>query len=280
MTNKLLILGCVVFAGCVETSTSKDVGNPALGIVEFKVEETDTKTSVSGLNEQGLEVARMDLVHGEFALTGPFVSDYDTAVVVGRKLDVNIQGQQLVWETAGFDPTLQMPAHPADQVYVAAFLADAHVSSILQRWEIGFRPSLASTGEVAFANISGSYDGWDAADCGGSSTCGSAHGMTINMCSTPSPIPTSAWRATQVNPVGGDQYKIAMCCPASEMTPRWFSIKTCALDTPDFGQPSVSECGSSFSACKGCPTYPHEYKNNSCEVTFDGVDTVNYQYRI
>ena len=47
-------------------------------------------------------------------------------------------GQQLHWETAGFEPVLQMPAHPPSQWALAAFLADPHAKRILDRWQIGF----------------------------------------------------------------------------------------------------------------------------------------------
>jgi hypothetical protein len=86
----------------------------------------------------------MDLFHGKFRLSEYFAEGYDDPTVVGRKLSVRILGQELRWETEGFEPVLHMPAHPADKWALALFLADAHVAPILERWQIGFEPQTRS----------------------------------------------------------------------------------------------------------------------------------------
>src|SRR5688572_10187273 len=102
-------------------------GNSRLGIATFSVSQTETRSTVVGLDSAGTEVGRLDLIHGRFALSGRYRADYDTDEVVGRRLSVAIAGQELVWETAGFEPTFHMPAHPAGNELLAAFLADDHV---------------------------------------------------------------------------------------------------------------------------------------------------------
>ena len=85
------------------------------------------------------------------------------------------------WETAGFDPVLQMPAHPPTQWALAAFLADPHVKPVLDRWGIGFEPSQATAdGEVAY--VTGNFRGHSPENCNGLSTCGTAFFGTINTC--------------------------------------------------------------------------------------------------
>src|SRR5688500_9020743 len=107
----LVTAGCAL-GGAAPTGEAR-AGNAELGIAEFQVLETATRTSVIGLDAAGSEVARLDLVHGRFELTGIFRDDHDAPVVDGRKLDVSIHGEkQMFWETKGFGPVLHLPAHP------------------------------------------------------------------------------------------------------------------------------------------------------------------------
>src|SRR5262245_6496096 len=108
-TERAFWVGLVVLGiGCSEPVPS---GNAALGISEFRVEDTPTRTRVVGLDAEGLEVARLDLVHGRFALSGIFREEYGVPEVDGRKLDVTIRGEDMMtWETAGYEPTLHLPS--------------------------------------------------------------------------------------------------------------------------------------------------------------------------
>jgi len=109
-----------MYPACDETQVPR--GSSALGIDEFAIDETATMTRVRGLDAGGREVGRLELVHEHFKLTGIYRDDYDTAEVDGRRLRVAIAGQELVWETAGFEPTLHLPAHPEGHSRLAAFL--------------------------------------------------------------------------------------------------------------------------------------------------------------
>ena len=39
-----------------------------------------------------------------------------------EKLDVDVLGQKLIWETGSYEPTLHLPQHPRGQWALAAFL--------------------------------------------------------------------------------------------------------------------------------------------------------------
>ncbi len=70
------------------------VGNAALGIAKFETIDTADKTTVIGLDAKGQEVGRLDLVHGQFALSKNFQDDYPgESEVDGRKIDVAMHGQ-------------------------------------------------------------------------------------------------------------------------------------------------------------------------------------------
>src|SRR6476646_7295830 len=123
----LITILCAAAAGCWNSDEpALPAGNAALGITSFVQDEDGDRTTVRGLDDRGNEVARLDLVHGRFTVTPPFTDEYDTPDIDGRQLTVRALGQQLHWETAGFDPVLQMPAHPPTQWALAAFLADPH----------------------------------------------------------------------------------------------------------------------------------------------------------
>ena len=141
-------------------------GNETLGIVKFIEEEVGDQTTLRGLDADGNEVARLDLVHGRFTVTPPFTDEYDTPEVDGRKLNVHALGQKLYWETAGFEPVLHMPAHPPTQWALAAFLDDPHAKRILDQWQIGFEPFHGvGDGEVAYT--SGNFRGDSPQNCDG-----------------------------------------------------------------------------------------------------------------
>ncbi len=94
-------------------------------------------------------------MHGRFALTEIFKDDYPgESEVDGRKMDVTIRGtKKAIWETAGYEPVLHMPAHPPSERELAAFLADPHVRPVLDQWGIGFEPfAVAVDGEIAYTS--------------------------------------------------------------------------------------------------------------------------------
>src|SRR5688572_9518324 len=103
-----------VAGGCGNISEEPTLpdGNEALGIVKFIEEEIGDQTTLRGLGADGNEVARLDLVHGQFTVTPPFTDEYNTSQVDGRQLSVHALDQRMHWETAGFNPVLKMPAHP------------------------------------------------------------------------------------------------------------------------------------------------------------------------
>src|SRR5690242_16967357 len=111
-----LLLGFVVVAGCWDSDEpALPQGNDTLGIVRFVEEEVADQTTLRGLDANGDEVARLDLVHGRFTVTPPFTEEYDTPQIDGRQLKIEALGQKMYWETAGFEPVLHMPAHPAPE---------------------------------------------------------------------------------------------------------------------------------------------------------------------
>ncbi len=240
--------------GCSGGGTELSSGNTALGIAKFEIADTANKTSVVGLDEQGQEVGRLDLVHGRFTLSGQFKEDYPgTPEVDGRKLDVSIGGKpQLIWETAGYEPTLHMPAHPASLSTLAAFLADPHVRPVLEHWQIGFDPMEAADGELAYT--SGEELGSSPFDCSTpATTCGTARTFTISTCGGGAAA-NVAKRSSRTSPY--TEYVLAQCCPISSgITAPWFAIKTCPT-TGSGAQPSSCGTTGATAACKSCSAYP------------------------
>jgi hypothetical protein len=273
------LLALVSAAACTDSAPESTVGGdsegiPALGISRVEITDNAQETTVVGYADDSNEVvARMTLVHGRFALTGPFREEYDSAEVDGRKLDVDVRGQQLSWQTAGFTPTLHMPAHPASQESVATFLDAPQVKPILQHWLIGFDG--APSGDEA-AYLTGSYSGSSVTGCDGAPSCGAVHGVTINTCGNSA----NAIYASKANTSASEQ-KVAQCCPANSggLTYPWFATKTCPISVvgncdPDGGGPlttadgtsSACGCVNKTSACKACAAYPAYF---GCSVTRD-----------
>ncbi len=241
-----------------EGASNVSSGNAALGIAKFETQDTATKTSVVGLDAKGGEVGRLDLVHGRFALTDQFKDDYPgQAEVDGRKMDVTLQGKRhFVWETAGYEPVLHMPAHPPSETKLAAFLADPHVKPVLDHWQIGFDPFVAGAdGETAYTT--GSTAGTSSYNCKTSSPntqCGTARdGLTINSCGG-GYVPFSSYRVTRTSPY--NEYFIDQCCPSTSGADGFFGQKSCP--TTGLKTQSVqSTCGAAAtnSACKACGSY-------------------------
>ena len=248
-------------------------GNAALGIAKFELNDTADKTSVVGLDKQGQEVARLDLIHGRFTVSPHFAADFDTPTVDGRKLDVVFGEQKVSWETAGYEPTFHLPAHPVSYGALAAFLDDPHVKPVLDRANIGFEPfqgALSADGETAYSYgwNTGSYSGTDVTDCSYATTCGTMpNGKTPNLCGGDGTPSSKAARATTPYALHVLQWQIAQCCNYDT----WFGIKTCPFSG------TSSTCGTGSGACKACPTYP--VSSSLCDVNISG-STINWQYYV
>lgn len=261
-----LLVATLAMACNAATTGSESI--PELGVARLVVTDTAYETTVRGLDDHDAVIATMTLVHGQFELTGPFVEEYDTPVVDGRKLDVDVLGEKLSWQTAGYTPTLHMPPHPPSAQGLYLFLNAPEVKTVLDRWQIGWRP-YGSADEAAYTT--GSFGGTNVFSCDGQTTCGSARGLTINTCGN-SAAALSASQATQSNPVvpGTNQIKLAQCCPSGSggQSTQWFATKTCPLSG------TTSECGTGTGACKGCAVYDARV---SCSVTHTST-TVSYDY--
>ncbi len=216
-------------------------GNAALGIAKFEVNDTAGKTSVIGRDAAGSEVGRLDLVHGQFTVSEQFKDSYPGEPRIdGRKMEVTLRGvKHLVWETAGYQPTLQLPAHPVNEATLAAFLADPHVKPVLDHWQIGFEPGVDGApgpdGEIAYGE-GGSTAGTDPFDCSYPATnCGvSGRGKTMNTCGGGAPgMPVKRVTRTVAGGYTYNEHVIDQCCPtgAGGQTTNWFATKSCPNTT-------------------------------------------------
>lgn len=256
-----LVTGLVALtAGCAEPQTSTVTSTTALGISKLSVDENASVTTIVGVDAQGQEVARVELVHARFTLTPPFTEDYVTPEVDGRKLDISVQGQQMHWQTAGFEPVLELPAPPNNEWAITMLLQEPIVHTTLARWQIGFAlaGTEASATEAAFTTITDKGD--SPLSCAGASTCGTAYNGTVNTCGAGG----SALGARRVNQHAGtncglytssySQALLSQCCPAGTggQVEDWFAQKACPLTSSN-----STSCGTrSAGACKACPTYP------------------------
>lgn len=271
-------------AACTTNSPSTDVGVEELGIAHFSVSETPTATTIVGLDANNKEVARVELVHGPFALTGQFKEDYPgVSEVDGRKLDVTLDGKHaLVWETAGYEPTLHLPAHPPSAGPVAALLDAPEVAALLAHWQIAFDPSKAAGDDEAAYWTGGYQDGLQSYDCStlgpNSYTCGTARdGLVINECGGTTAA-TSAYRTVRALFWPYNEYVVVQICPAGSggQTNQWVGVKSCPTDgTASASQASSCGTAGANAACKGCPGYP-EIASYRARVTPDPYSGIAY----
>lgn len=276
-------LGMLVAVGCTTTDSVNSAGNDVLGIARFKVDETASLTTVTGLDAANREVARLELTHGRFTLTEMFVADYPgIAEVDGRMLHVTIGGDsRFLWETAGYEPVLHMPAHPAKEWQVAAFLDDSHVKPILDRWQIGFEaPGAALEDETVYGG--GNISGTNVTSCATLGPldyqCGTARGsLVVNECGG-TDAAYDAKRVTRTSPY--QEYVVTQCCPASPgsgVLGDWWAQKSCPT-TGSAGSAVASSCGTAGinNACKGCGAYSAEI---ACKLTNSAYGGVDYCYQ-
>ena len=129
-----------------------------LGIAEFRIHETVDELHISGLDSARVEVAKLSLKRSG----------------IGRNLAVEVRGQKAWHESRGFAPLhLPLPSRK-DRGELNAFLLDAHVSSILQKWGIAVGSQLRPQAAV-----------------GPSHTCTfaeSAAAMGTSCCEMPAPL--------------------------------------------------------------------------------------------
>lgn len=258
--GRLFLVSCAVTMGLAGCSTTPDSGgNEALGIARFEVQETADRSTIVGLDDADQVVAQVDLIHGRFTLTEQFRADYDTPTVEGRKLDVKVGGKTLVYETAGFDPVLHMPAHPVGSEALATFLDDPHVKPLLDRWQLGF--DALPDDETAY--VQGITQGTSQYDCHTNSPnteCGTARGFAIGTCGGGA-VPITAYRVTRTTPTYTyNEYIVDQFCPAGSggQSTWWVAYKSCPT-TGSGAQTGTCGTTGSTAACKGCAVYNAEW---------------------
>src|SRR5262245_18404282 len=140
MMKMRLSLGALILAGCT-VMPQEPSGHALLGIAEFQTTETDTLTTIVGVDAQGATVGRLELFHGVFEMSEQWreAPERLNPWVDGRKFRMDVRGQTLVWETPGYGNNTSMPAPSSSLWAIRAFVADPHVKSVLLDWNIGFR---------------------------------------------------------------------------------------------------------------------------------------------
>jgi hypothetical protein len=284
LTQRILSLSALIVvaaAGCATDAPSTAAGNAELGVARFTVTETPRTTTIIGFDAEGREAARVDLIHGDFELTGIFKEDYPGVTHVdGRKLDVTIAGtKEFVWETMGYDPTMHMPADPRRNV--AALLEDPHVTAALTKWQVGFESLKRPAGsELAYMDGASTY-GDNQLSCDNQTTCGTARGgLTINTCGN-SAAASSAFRGE--NYYTQAEYLVAQCCPANSggQTTSWFATKACPVNGSSSSSVS-SQCGTvaAGAACKACggPVATYSTWRNWCSTGSEASTYFGWSY--
>jgi hypothetical protein len=279
----LLLAGMGV--GCSTDSGEADDVHQVLGIARFVNEESGIKSAVIGLDADGKEVGRVEIVHGHFALSPQFRDDYPTAEIDGRQLKASVLGQQLAFEVEGFDPLMQMPGHPPQAWALEQFLTAPEVKPLLDRWGLGFRAGASLVaGESPYA-ASGTFYGHDPSPCNGSTTCGQvfANGVfkTIGTCGGGMATITGERILRKHDCEGapaslfqGDTTVVVQYCPAGSggFDTKWWAYKVCPWTY------NATECGNTTtsSACKGCASYALS-NTGTFAITATNTGTSHYE---
>ena len=252
--------------GTATTSTTGTGGNASLGISAFQINETNELTTVVGVDAQNKEVARLELVHGNFMPTEDFGEENNGHLIDGRKLTVAIKGQTMSWETLGYTDTLHMPSLPRELNTVAALVTDQHVRPLLEKWSIGWDGETGlGAGEVAYDNNGDPYhEGSNPTACnfnGGTGTCSIRSG-TSGRTTTPACGGGAEWMGEVVDNYtsNGDPYDgstVFFCCGnGSSGNPNGYAAKTCAASSGGTGCTAghfCSACGDGGSnKCISC----------------------------
>jgi len=258
----VLVAVCLVWLEAGATPST----SPRLGIADIRVTESRDRTTIVALDGQGLPVGRLVLIHGRFMPTEDYGPEYRSRPIDGRRLTVEVKGQRFGWETLGFTDTLHMPALPNGLSSVAAFLADARVRPVLERWRIGW---VTTARARRVQGIDVDVVGTNATACAPSSSgpnplvCPIRAGSTLACAGGPA---AQAFVVTQDDSpeFAYDQDVVSMCCnpnPSNPITGNgFFAVKTCAIartPTP-LGLDYVSECGNSgtVAKCQTCSLTP------------------------
>src|SRR6185436_10022642 len=95
--------------------SSSDQRAERLGIAAVRSWSEGTTQLLVALDATGAAVGRVVLTRDAFVLSPPFRDRGDADVTVeGRRLSVSLRGKPaLHFETPGFEPLLELPAHPA-----------------------------------------------------------------------------------------------------------------------------------------------------------------------
>ena len=259
------LCGAAIIAACSNSTAPSTRGNDALGIADFKVTDTAERTTVVGVDSSGREVAVVDVVHGQFTMTveeSPLVGTQ----VNGRDLRIEIGGEQLTWQTIGYDDTSHMP--PLDDprfALIVRLVEDDHVQPILERWKIGWQDVPATRdGEVTYVAQSDNWGWannpqWCTLGSGGQGSTGATCPIVQSPGTTPMCNGGAAWQGLTMHQ--GSENKVSMCCANNSTTGNW-AVKTCA----DSG--TSSSCGDIGQKCAPCYTLSYA---NGCSVSW--VDT-------
>jgi hypothetical protein len=266
----------VLAIGCTSTASNPDVGNASLGIARFEAHEAAGTTTVIGRAADGSEVGRLELFKGRFTLSGVFAEEHDNLEVVGRKLHVQVLDEAMDWETEGFDPTMDLPEHPASQRALAAFLADEHVRPILAGSGIAFR-SLGGLDAAACGIVTGT----NFCLCAGGTGCMGVKGNPVGVCNLVGPdayvVHQRANGGYRYDPLSSaevtyDQTLVARCCPnLGPNAPDIIARKVCPDPTDCTLQPGGkchTTCGDVDTVrCIACPAYR---SHGSCAIFDEG----------
>jgi len=250
---------CFVVLGVACTGTAPVTkGSASLGIAEFQVAEAKELITIIGLDAQNQQVARLDLVHGRFVLSKEIGEPLGGTEVDGRKLNVEVHGHPLSWETMGYDDTSHMPALGSAESQLITFLADEHVRPILQKWKIGWDQVAQVDGAVSTeipydhqvnCEIGTSYTTCTPyIDANNPSMCTLAQGVTTKACSG-----EPAYGGKVVVNFTPSEDLVMMCCGSNGL-----ASKTCLHSGT-----GASGCGNVNQKCAPCAQYPY---NGSCHV--------------
>ncbi len=219
-----------------------ETNNAALGIARFVTEETDLVTTVIGFDANGVEVGRLELVHGRFVPDPDSYEYIGSEEVDGRSVKVNMQdGTQFLWQNIGYHPTMTIPALDDGTPMLKAFVAEPIVKQVMADWKWGFGDEDPYT--------SYTYAGYNFTDCGTSTTCGATLNGTAYSCGGSPSNPVNAVKSGYIEQGTGcgqseDQLIVAQWCPNGN-----FSRKSCPTTAGD----NTGLCGTRTSgACVGC----------------------------
>ncbi len=234
-------------------------GNAALGIARFEITEGPELTTVVGLDADGAEVGRLELVHGTYTMSSVFSEQYDgpQPVVEGRRMTVNVGSQEMKYESRSFEPVMQLPAHPMSHLAIARFVEDPHVKGVLTKWKLGFEAGAGgdwmneADPEAAYAFTARFYEAvTDIIDCSYASSCTLHQGQVAQNCNGTAHEVFAGYRAANTETV------IVQCCPTGNIVAK----KMC-----DDINGGTTTCGTPSSGpCIVCQTY--SVNNTKCEV--------------